>query len=320
MSVSMKKIVSVILSIALVLTYSMSSISLIKAEEVIVPEYEIYVKGQDEKVKLELEMLYKKSGSDEERKEAKAKLKEQLKNIDESKYDWDNIEEENGSKYDVDFYSGKDGFSIFMSVNNLDNGNDMLRNLFVAEMNKLIKIERKSNPNSETIEEPIVEHIMGTEYSNPIYRTINEKKSEYDKERNSKVYSGFMNKNMDKYLQGGVYGVKVFIKDTYKDNENIGIYYTIDGSEPEIGKNNTAEINRIVRNNEKDYEIIDYEYNDQERFNGYSIIFAKNKEAIKSWIKSLGDSINVNELDFPKELEGGGNLVVKIRAINKETK
>src|SRR3712207_5004665 len=111
MSVSMKKIVSVILSIALVLTYSMSSISLIKAEEVIVPEYEIYVKGQDEKVKLELEMLYKKSGSDEERKEAKAKLKEQLKNIDESKYDWDNIEEENGSKYDVDFYSGKDGFS-----------------------------------------------------------------------------------------------------------------------------------------------------------------------------------------------------------------
>ncbi|KXB72922.1 hypothetical protein HMPREF3183_00523, partial [Peptostreptococcus anaerobius] len=41
----MKKIVSIILSIALVLTYSMSSISLIKAEEVIVPEYEIYVKG-----------------------------------------------------------------------------------------------------------------------------------------------------------------------------------------------------------------------------------------------------------------------------------
>ncbi len=95
MSFSMKKIVSIILSIALVLTYSMSSISLIKAEEVIVPEYEIYVKGHEKKVKLELEMLYKKSGSDEDRAKAKAKLKEQLKNIDESKYDWDNIEEVN---------------------------------------------------------------------------------------------------------------------------------------------------------------------------------------------------------------------------------
>ena len=107
---------------------------------------------------------------------------------------------------------------------------------------------------------------MGTEYSNPIYRTINEKKSEYDKERNNKVYSGFMNKNMDKYLQGGVYGVKVFIKDTYKDNKDIGLYYTIDGSDPKIGNDNTAEISRIVRNDEKDYEIINYEYNDQEKF------------------------------------------------------
>src|SRR3712207_448379 len=203
MSVSIKKILSVILSISLVLMYSISSISLIKAEEINVPEYEIYVKDQEEKVKLELEMLYKKSGNDEDRAKAKEKLKEQFKNIDKEKYDWDNIEEEqDGSKHDVDFYNGEAVISIFIYLNNLDNENEMLRNLFEAEMNKLIKIERNSNPHSETIEEPIVEHIMGTEYSTPIYRTINEKKSEYDKERNSKVYSGFMNKNMDKYQIG----------------------------------------------------------------------------------------------------------------------
>ncbi|WP_285091669.1 cell wall-binding repeat-containing protein [Peptostreptococcus anaerobius] len=295
-----------------------------KSNPIKIPEYEIYVKDHEKKVKLELEMLYKKTGTDKDRAKAKAKLKEQLKNIDESKYDWDKIEEVNEEKQDVKYYRGEsEGFSIFNFIDTLDNGNSALRGLFEDAMNRLIKIERNSNPNSETIEEPIVEHIMGTEYSNPIYRTINEKKSEYDKERNNKVYSGFMNKNMDKYLQGGVYGVKVFIKDTYKDNKDIGLYYTIDESDPKIGNNNTAEISRIVRNNEKDYEIINYEYNDQEKFNGYSIIFAKKKEAIKSWIKSLGNSIgkktNVNELDFPKKLENGGNLVVKIRAINKKT-
>ncbi|WP_195236380.1 hypothetical protein, partial [Peptostreptococcus anaerobius] len=143
----MKKIVSIILSIALVLTYSMSSISLIKAEEVIVPEYEIYVKGHEKKVKLELEMLYKKSGSDEDRANAKAKLKEQLKNIDESKYDWDNIEEVNEQKQNVDYYRGESEFySIFNFIDTLDNGNSELRGLFEADMNRLIKIERKSNP------------------------------------------------------------------------------------------------------------------------------------------------------------------------------
>ncbi|MDU3828110.1 MAG: hypothetical protein E7G73_03995 [Peptostreptococcus sp.] len=120
MSFSMKKIVSIILSIALVLTYSMSSISLIKAEEVIVPEYEIYVKGHEKKVKLELEMLYKKSGSDEDRANAKAKLKEQLKNIDESKYDWDNIEEVNEQKQNVDYYRGESEFySIFNFIDDI---------------------------------------------------------------------------------------------------------------------------------------------------------------------------------------------------------